>query len=414
MSDRTRPQHLVELQVPDLSFTGLGEQERLRSDIGNSEHVIRLGPDAVAFLRYADGGAIARARELVIPTMNGLARQNVASGPAYDLWRELPGSLEGETHHRRRRALAPAFTTTRCDPLSPGLSDVASSLVQSILAASGGDLVAAYAIPLTATAIARFIGLSAGYEGRIVQWATALSALFIDLSRDELDAATHAAIELGRTVDELLDRRAGNTTDDFISFLARMPDSLTRSAQRAAVANVIFGGLDTTAKALGNGLFRLLCAPAIASRLGRDPSLVPMAVEEMLRLEPPVAGVTRFAVKPFCHDGIEFAPGDTILVMGLVANRDPVVFENPDVFRLEERPRHLTFGAGGPHHCLGAELARLIMTVGVRAILPVLSSLRLTQRPCDVVWHEGTAFRGVAALPTELVGDDVDADVVDG
>ena len=140
---------------------------------------------------------------------------------------------------------------------------------------------------------------------------------------------------------------------------------------------LLFGGLDTTAGALGMMMLRFCREPELADLLRSRPELVPDAVEELLRLDGPFAFIRRTAMRDVELGGCPVEEGDAVLISWVSANRDEDEFPNPDVFDLD-RPsnRHLAFGAG-PHRCAGSNLARMNLRIAVHELLQRLDDIRL-------------------------------------
>jgi len=179
--------------------------------------------------------------------------------------------------------------------------------------------------------------------------------------------------ELSGYIDALVERRRGvDAPDDLISRLARSeidaaPPSST--VLRALTAHVILGGISTSTNLLGSILYRLLRDPVLHARLRDAPQLVPAAVEESLRLDPPVLFVVRTCTASTRIAGEAIEPGERVLVGIASANRDEAVFEDAPRYRLDRgRPRHLSF-SGGTHLCIGAGLARVVACEAISSFL---------------------------------------------
>jgi cytochrome P450 len=158
----------------------------------------------------------------------------------------------------------------------------------------------------------------------------------------------------------------------------------------AAARVIVFGGLETTAAMLANTLWALLSHPLQYEAVCANPALLPQAIEEALRWEPPVQSCTRFVTRPVVVGGVALSPGEMVQCMVGAANRDPEYFSVPDVFDLGRANArdHLSF-AIGKHFCLGAALARLEGEIGLRLLLERLSGLRLdTTHPSTPRGHE--------------------------
>ena len=182
---------------------------------------------------------------------------------------------------------------------------------------------------------------------------------------------------------------------------------LTETELLATCVTLMVAGHETTANVVGNGLLALMQNPGQWALLRERRELIPSAVEELLRYDPPVAMTTRTATQPFTIGGREFAPGEGVVTLICSANRDELVFSDPDrldVTRYHDRdtppPRNLAFSLG-VHYCLGAPLARLEMGI---LLGEMLERVRLPELTVDGPRYKPNVFlRGLADLPTRFV-----------
>jgi hypothetical protein len=164
----------------------------------------------------------------------------------------------------------------------------------------------------------------------------------------------------------------------------------------------LVAGHETTASLLGSGLHTLLRQPALALQLRAAPALVPLAVEEMLRLEAPIQFSPRLASQDLTVRDRAIPRGALVMLHMGAANRDPAVFPEPDAVRFDRRgTRHLSF-AWGPHFCLGAPLARAEAAIALPRLLARLPDLELLHG--EPVWRESMAMRGLVELRTRRRG----------
>jgi cytochrome P450 len=160
---------------------------------------------------------------------------------------------------------------------------------------------------------------------------------------------------------------------------------------------IILGGLETTSGALGQFVLRFAREPQIPALLRAHPEVIPTAIEELLRLDPPFIGIARTATRDTEMDGHGMKAGDKVIIYYAAANRDEREFPSPSAFDLD-RPanRHLSFGAG-PHRCAGSNLARLNLRVAVEEIVRRMADIHL-QPDAEVEFHN--AFnRAPLAVP---------------
>ena len=175
-------------------------------------------------------------------------------------------------------------------------------------------------------------------------------------------------------------------------------DRLTTAELRANVSLLFAAGHETTVNLIGNGFLSLLRHPAQWQALRDDPTLIPNAIEEVLRYECPVQAVGRTVAEPMELNGAALERGEIVVTLIGAGNRDPKVFPDPgrfDITRKDLRP--LSFG-GGIHFCLGAQLARIEAAVVFETVLRRLPNLRLLQ-PDDLKWRNSFTLRGLTELP---------------
>jgi cytochrome P450 len=167
---------------------------------------------------------------------------------------------------------------------------------------------------------------------------------------------------------------------------------------------LLVAGHETTVNLISSGALTLLEYPEQAEALRRDPSLIKPAVEELLRYTSPV----ELATERYARENVEIAGtlvprGELVLAVLGSANRDERHFENPDSLDLARDPnRHLAFGRGGVHHCLGAPLARMEGQTAINAFLRRSPNVRLTVAPDTLRWRRGLFLRGLERLPLVL------------
>jgi cytochrome P450 len=164
-------------------------------------------------------------------------------------------------------------------------------------------------------------------------------------------------------------------------------------------------GSETTRNLITTGMLTLLQRPDDLARLRADLDVLPLAMEELLRLASPVMSFTRKATKDTEIAGQEIAEGDHVLMVYASANRDERAFEDPDGLHLTRDPNdHVAFGAGGPHFCLGAHLARLESTLMFEAILTRFEGLELAADPESLPRVNSNLIDGLAEMPVRWTG----------
>ncbi|MFC6090658.1 cytochrome P450 [Saccharothrix lopnurensis] len=326
--------------------------------------------------------------------------------PGADVPRSLPDmpteanilSMDPPDHTRLRKLVAKGFTLRRTERLRERAQEVVDGLLDAVEQQGPPvDLVEALAMPLPITIICEMLGVPFEDRGRFRAWSDAAVAITA-FRPEEIVAANDA---LRDYIAGLVVAKRADPADDMLSELVAAHDDEDRLTERELVSfgvALLVAGHETTANQIGNFTYLLLRAPDRLAELRDDPSLVPAAVEELLRFTPlgSSAGFPRIATADVELSGVRIAAGEAVFVNNLAANRDPSVFDRPDEvdFHREHNP-HLTFGHGA-HHCVGASLARMELQVAIGTLLKRFPSLRLDG---DVAFKKGRLIRGPQALP---------------
>ena len=316
--------------------------------------------------------------------------------------------LDDPDHVRLRALVSKAFTPRLIERLRGRIEALCEELLDAMererKRKGGTDLVAGYALPLPATVIAELLGVPAEDHARFHRWSNRLVS--VSSGRDMLRALP-AALAFVRYLRKLVERRRADPEDDLITALIRAEeagDKLSEDELLAMAFLLLVAGHETTVNLIASGTLALLEHPEQTERLRRDPSLVKPAVEELLRYTSPVEMATeRYAREDAEIRGTRIPRGGLVLAVLGSANRDERHFEDPDVLDLARDPnRHLAFGRGGVHHCLGAPLARMEGQIALTALLRRFPGARLAMAPEDLHWRRGLFLRGLEKLPLVL------------
>ncbi|MGO9069828.1 cytochrome P450 [Mycobacterium sp.] len=308
--------------------------------------------------------------------------------------------LEGAEHRMSRALVSPAFRAKLLERWRSELvSVVVNELINRFAARGQAELVREFTFVFPVEVIARVMGLPKEDCARFQQLSIALLNVLYDWEN-----GIAASASLREYFGEVLTERRRDPRDDLISTLAQAEIDGTRLTDAEIFAFLLLilpAGFETTYRASGNLLVGLLSEPALLDRIRTDRAMVPGAIEEVLRWEPPITSVMRVATRDCELGGIEIPAGTTLNVSIAAANRDPARYPDPDRFDpTRTNVAHLTFGAG-PHLCLGAHLARMETTVAVNALLDRLPDLRLdANAPMPSI--TGVAFRSPEAVPVEF------------
>jgi cytochrome P450 len=307
-------------------------------------------------------------------------------------------------HTRIRRLVAGAFTPRAVERIRHRTQEIVDGLIDRVAGAGGMDAIEQFAFPLPVTVIAEMLGLPVEDGGMCREWTvTAARVLDPRQTPEQLVQVMEAIGHLSDYIRGIVAARRRNPGDDLLSVLIAAEEQGDRLSEDELVStvNLLFGaGHETTINLIGNGLLALLRNPGELARLQADPSLVPGAVEELLRYDSPAQLIRRWAHEDLDACGVHVEAGDEILMLVGAANRDPERFPDPEVLDVGRTDvRHVSFG-GGPHFCLGAMLARMEAQVAIATLLRRLPGIALATE--HVEWRPHVVLRGLKTLPVRF------------
>ncbi len=296
---------------------------------------------------------------------------------------------EDEPRHGKLRSLINrGFTPRMVKKLEGTFREIASETIDAIAKKGHCDFVDDIAVPMPLLLIAEMIGIRREDRERFHHWSDAMILAEGNLDKpDMVAAAGQAFAEYTAYVREILDDRAENPRDDLASILVHAAkdgilkdnvvlkgvkeDEREEKAREELVMFMVLllvAGNETTRNSITGGMQALIQNPEARQRLIDDPSLIPQAVEEMVRWVSPVRNFVRTATRDTELGGKRIKEGQKILMCYGAANRDEAEFENAEAFDIDRNPHHLGFGIGN-HFCLGANLARMEMRVAFEELL---------------------------------------------
>jgi cytochrome P450 len=304
-------------------------------------------------------------------------------------------------HTRLRRLVSQAFTLRRVNALRPRITEIAAHLLDGLAGSSSTDLLSTFAFPLPIQVISELLGVPLVDQGRFRSWFTAM--LTVGSSEHRRPQARAAAGEVAAYIAHLIALKRAQPADDMISALVAARDGdqvLSETELISMVFLLLLAGHETTVNLIANGVVALLTNRAQLETLLANPDLMPAAVEELLRHDGPVHHPTlRYTTEPLTLRGVDIPAGEVVLVALASANRDPARFPGPDRLDIARPPtQHMAFGHG-PHHCLGAPLARLEAQVALSLLLQRFPRLNLAG---PLQWREGIFLRGLHSLPIAI------------
>jgi cytochrome P450 len=309
-------------------------------------------------------------------------------------------------HTRLRKLVSRAFTPKRVRDLEPRIRELTHTLLDRTARKGELEVVADLASPLPVMVIAEMLGVPpAQYEqfkhwsNRIVESGNTPPGLPLP------DATKQAAKDLRSYFANEIERRRSSPGEDLVSALVAAHDeteALSADELLAFVILLLLAGNETTTNLIGNGMLALGRSPDQLDLLRGDPSLMPRAVEEMLRYDAPVQATVRHNNAPVEVGGTLIAPETMVFVILAAANRDPAHFSHPDVFDITREPNaHLAFG-DGIHYCIGAPLARLEAAIAFGLMLERFPHLRLAEPEAPLKYKGSYFLRGLSSLRMAL------------
>jgi len=318
-------------------------------------------------------------------------------------------NIDPPDHTRLRRLMQKAFTPRRAAQLRPRTAEIAASLLDQLTA--GGDVVdllGDYARPLPITVISELLGIPVTDRRWI--WVTVTD---YGKGGEELQRVPQ---ELGAYFARLITAKRAKPGDDLLSALVLAHDNasedggggaLTTTELLSGAYHLVMAGFDTTVNLIASGTLALLTHPEEMARLRQDPSLLPAAVEELLRFTSPVNHVTaRFATEDLRIGDVVIPAGDPVLIATSSADRDPAQFPDPDRLDIgRDSGSHVAFGHG-IHYCLGAPLARMEAEVALGALLTRFPEVSLAVPPEELRWRPVSLMNGLESLPVRLASAD--------
>lgn len=280
----------------------------------------------------------------------------------------VPIGTDPPEHTRYRRLLQPMFSPRSTAPWQPRIRALAGELIENVLGKGECDLVADLAVPLPAQVFLTLFGLPQEDSDRLLAWKDAiLDSVGIRGAEAPSEESARLGAELyGYLVSHIANRRAMGGTDDMLGQLIADPseDRLNDEELLGLSFQFVLAGLDTVTCAMSTIFATLASQPALRKQIVDDPSLIPDAIEELLRVDGPVATLPRVVTQDVEVAGQTIPAGNYVQVAVAVASRDPAEHADPDTIDFRRQERHLAFG-GGPHGCLGSHLARMEMRVAL-------------------------------------------------
>jgi len=305
-----------------------------------------------------------------------------------------PITADPPLHTWTRRLLLPWFSHRRVDSYIPLTRELCRGLIDGFLESGQADAAADYAQQIPVRVIAHILGVSTEMSDSFTGWVRDVLEF-----ADDPDRRRHGAEGLLMYFINQLEFRRANPGDDLLSELLQTEvegQPLDDGIILGIAALVLIAGVDTTWSAIGSSIWHLATHPEDQKRMVAEPELMPLAIEELLRAYSPVT-MARLVTTDVEYGGCPMKEGDKVLMNFPAANRDPEVFDDPDVVQLDRaHNRHVAFGSG-IHRCAGSNLARMELQVALEEWLARIPHCSLEEGK-DIAWAGGQV-RGPRVLP---------------
>lgn len=342
-------------------------------------------------------------RDGFAPLLEAIYGPEHASGnlPRSMLMRDPPD------HTRLRALVNKAFTPRVIEGMRTHIQTIVDRLLDRVQGAQAMDVIADLAYPLPVTVICEMLGVPLGDHEAIRNWssdiARSLDAIGLLADPDIVARGAAARRALTEYFRRLLPERRAHPKADLLSLLIaaeEQGDKLNEGELLAMCVLLFIAGHETTVNLIGNGILALLRHPDEMVKLRRDPALISLAIEELLRYDSPVQWTARITNTDVEIQGRKI-PSESMIIIAIgSANRDPSHFADPDRLDIARADnRHVAFGFG-IHFCLGAPLARVEGQIALGTLLRRMPTLTL-QTP-TTVWRESSALRGLKSLPVTI------------
>ncbi|WP_412075112.1 cytochrome P450 [Streptomyces xanthophaeus] len=383
--DRTCPYH------PPAAYEPLREGRplsRVTLFDGRSVWVVTGHPEARALL--CDGRLSSDRQNAAFPSPTRRFK---------DLSNRRPALLgvDDPAHNVQRRMLIPSFTLKRTAILRPRIQQTVDRLIDAMVAKGpAAELVGDFALPVPSMVICALLGVPYEdhefFEGRTRRLLRGPEAADVEEAQRQLDAYFR----------DLIERKRRDPGDGLLDELIteRLETGEVDIEELVALATILLvAGHETTANMISLGTFTLLRHPEQLAELRADPSLMPEAVEELMRFLSIADGMLRVATEDIEIGGVTIRADDGVIFSTSVINRDAAVFAEPDALDWHRPTRHhLAFGFG-IHQCLGQNLARAELEIALGTLFDRLPGLRLAVEPDRIPFKPGDTIQGLIELP---------------
>jgi cytochrome P450 len=320
--------------------------------------------------------------------------------PYFDWWVLM---ADGEKHKRIRHILHQGFDSKVVAGLRDKIQQSADALLDKAQSDGKFDVCEDYAFLLTAYVLADFLGVHPADRDKVVKWSMDFIDFFnvVPITQANTEKMVTSGLELIGYTRGLLNERRTNPVDDFLGTMIKAEQNGAGLVEDELVSNamlLLLAGHIAVRNFIGNAVWLFFQHPAEFGKLKADPELMQQAIEETLRFESPVAAIPRVPLQDFDYKGNTIKKGQLVQLVISSANRDSLVFENPERFDINRRPGAVVSFGHGPHTCLGAQLAREETRIALETLYRRMPNLALDNTR-EITWYRNVGNRGPVNLP---------------
>lgn len=380
-------------RVPHAEFA------RLRRDQPVFWHPEPDGPGFWAVTKHADIVTISRDHETYSNEVGGTFISTQAEADL-EMMRLSLLNMDPPKHDRFRRLVSAGFTPRQIGRLIESIGHHAEELVDSVAERGEVDFVADIASVLPLAMICEMTGVPPEDWGQMRIWSDRMVGWDDPDLQATPEMGAEAAMNMFAYCDALVRERQARPTDDILSTLVHAVvdgDRLTEMELNLFFVTLVIAGNETTRNLIAHGMQALFDHPEQRERLAADPSLMPTAVDEMLRWGSSIQNFRRTATRDTELRGVPIRAGDKVVTFYLSGNFDEEVYDDPFAFRVDRTPNHhVTFGGGGIHFCLGSHLAKAEIGATIGTVLRRLPDIRPAGEPARL---RSDFINGIKRMP---------------
>jgi cholest-4-en-3-one 26-monooxygenase len=394
----------VELYDPDAYADGVPHETfaRLRREAPVYRHEQSGASPFWAVTRYRDIVAVSRDWA----TYSSERRGALLGEPPEEVLatqRLMMLNMDPPRHSKLRALVNKGFTPRMIAQLTAPVRRVCDELVDTVAERGRCDFVTEIAAELPLQVIAELLGIPQADRHQVFEWSNTMVGGQDPEWRGTAEDSQSAAMSMYAYANELVEQRKASPREDLVSVLMQAEvdgERLTEMEFDVFFLLLAVAGNETTRNLISGGMLALIQHPDQRRRLSEDRSLLDTAVEELLRWVTPVMQFQRTAQRDTEIAGVPIAEGERVALYYVSANRDEAVFDDPMRFDVGRSPNeHITFGAGGPHFCLGNSLARLEIRTVFDVLLDRLPDIELDGPPRKL---RSNFLNGLKSMPVQF------------